>query len=571
MNWVQNLVKKLLRITPARDRNISIRESYTFQQNIQKNRIWYQGEPTEIEQFFKKTASTDIEKTRFWAATPNGKIRKIHSGIVNMVVDRYGDIVMADMDNICMEGEGQETWEQIAKENDLESVFGYAIQCVLALGDGAFKISTDECSSYPIIEFYEMDNVVFEKRYGRLTEIKFYTDYQKGEKTYRFEETYGKGYIHYKLYDNNGKECDMSLVEELKGINDSKFDGDFIMGVPFAIFHSNKWKGRGKALFEGKTEVLDALDEVISQWLDAVRLGRIKRYIPDDLIPRDPETGELMPANPFDNDFIGIGSSVGEGAENKIDVSQPTISYEAYVNSYLNFLDMVLQGVMSPSTLGIDLKKTDNASSQREKEKITLHVRNKIVDALNVVIPQLADVVMKTYDLMCGISPGEYKVSLKFGEYASPDFDSTVGTVSKAKQSGIMSIEKAVDELYGDSLTEEEKETEVARLKAEQGIVEIQEPALNVEGMDIEQESAGLETNLLNGAQIASLMNVIKMVKEGSVTRREAISIITSTLGISRQNAESFIEEGMDNVSDSGKQKISDEQKGISGVIKSGK
>ena len=88
MNWVQNLVKKLLRITPARDRNISIRESYTFQQNIQKNRIWYQGEPTEIEQFFKKTASTDIEKTRFWAATPNGKIRKIHSGIVNMVVDR---------------------------------------------------------------------------------------------------------------------------------------------------------------------------------------------------------------------------------------------------------------------------------------------------------------------------------------------------------------------------------------------------------------------------------------------------------------------------------------------------
>ena len=146
MNWVQNLVKKLLRITPARDRNISIRESYTFQQNIQKNRIWYQGEPTEIEQFFKKTASTDIEKTRFWAATPNGKIRKIHSGIVNMVVDRYGDIVMADMDNICMEGEGQETWEQIAKENDLESVFGYAIQCVLALGDGAFKISTDECN-----------------------------------------------------------------------------------------------------------------------------------------------------------------------------------------------------------------------------------------------------------------------------------------------------------------------------------------------------------------------------------------------------------------------------------------
>lgn len=76
MNWVQNLVKKLLRITPARDRNISIRESYTFQQNIQKNRIWYQGEPTEIEQFFKKTASTDIEKHAFGQLPQMAKFAK---------------------------------------------------------------------------------------------------------------------------------------------------------------------------------------------------------------------------------------------------------------------------------------------------------------------------------------------------------------------------------------------------------------------------------------------------------------------------------------------------------------
>lgn len=490
MSWIQNLIRKLLRIIPARDRDIHIREPYTFQQNIQKNRIWYQGEPTEIEQFFKKTAFTDIEGTRFWAATPNGKIRKIHSGIVEMTVDRYADIVLADLDAICLEGDGeaQEEWDAAAEENCLEDVLADAIQQALALGDGAFKISTDECSSSPIIEFYEMDNVAFEKRYGRLVEIKFYTDYQKDEKAYRLEEAYGKGYIRYKLYDGSGKECEIGILDELKGLRDTAFDGDFIMGVPFMVFRSSKWKGRGKALFEGKTDVLDALDEVISQWLDAVRLGRIKRYIPDDLIPRDPETGELLPANPFDNDFIGIGSSVDEGAENKIDVSQPQISYEAYVNSYLNFLDMVLQGIMSPSTLGIDLKKTDNASSQREKEKITLHVRNKIVDALDKAIPQLVDRVLKTSDLMNGKLPGEYKASLKFGEYASPDFDSTVQTVAQAKASGIMSIEKAVDELYGDSMTEEEKEQEVARLKEEQGIAMLGEPAANTDGLDIAEE-----------------------------------------------------------------------------------
>lgn len=45
-----------------------------------------------------------------------------------------------------------------------------------------------------------------------------------------------------------------------------------------------------------------------------------------------------------------------------------------------------------------------------------------------------------------------------------------------------------------------------------------------------------------NGAQVTSLMNVIGMVKQGSLTRNEAISIVTATLGVSRDNAEAFIE-----------------------------
>ena len=46
-----------------------------------------------------------------------------------------------------------------------------------------------------------------------------------------------------------------------------------------------------------------------------------------------------------------------------------------------------------------------------------------------------------------------------------------------------MSIEASVDELYGDSKDEEWKKEEVARLKAEQGIAEMEEPSLNLEGV----------------------------------------------------------------------------------------
>ena len=195
-----------------------------------------------------------------------------------------------------------------------------------------------------------------------------------------------------------------------------------------------------------------------------------------------------MPANPFDNDFIAIGDDMSEKSNKQVEISQPQISYEAYVNSYASFLDLVLQGVISPSTLGIDLKKTDNADSQREKEKITLEIRGKIVDTLNKVLPQLFTAVLQCYDLMCGKVPGKYEPSIKFGEYASPDFGTTVETVGKAKQYGVMSLETSVDQLYGDSWTQEEKDAEVERLKAEQGIQEIEEPGVNLEAGDFKAD-----------------------------------------------------------------------------------
>ena len=54
-------------------------------------------------------------------------------------------------------------------------------------------------------------------------------------------------------------------------------------------------------------------------------------------------------------------------------------------------------------------------------------------------------------------------------------------TVGKAKQYGIMSLETSVDQLYGDTWTDEEKEAEVEKLKIEQGIQDMQEPAVNLD------------------------------------------------------------------------------------------
>ncbi|MNW40111.1 Phage portal protein, SPP1 Gp6-like [compost metagenome] len=484
---VKNMFVKMLRINPAPDnRIITITEPFSYRTNVLRNQLWYRGDPSELDQFYKQVAdaSGSVGKSRFWAAVPSAdlQIRKIHSGLPAMIVERLADIVIADLDGIELANKQQtELWQEIAKDNDFDELLGDSIGEALITGDGAFKITVDlEVTDYPIVEFYSGDQVEYKRERGRLREVIFYTDYRYKDKDYRLEETFGIGYIRCRLLNADGKEVLLTTIPDTAKLQQEiTFTGDFIMAVPLMFFRSKKWKGRGKSIFDSKADSFDALDEVISQWIDAIRAGRVQKYIPEDMIPRNPDTGALLRPNPFDNQFIRVGSVMAEDAKGQINTVQPQILYEAFVNSYASALDMCLQGIISPATLGIDLKKTDNAEAQREKEKATLYTRGKIIDCLNEVIPALVSMIMKVYDTMQNRNAADYKVSVKFGEYASPSFDAVVETVGKARTFGIMSVERAVEELYGDTWTDDEKKKEVARLKEEQGILEVDDTGIN--------------------------------------------------------------------------------------------
>ena len=95
---------------------------------------------------------------------------------------------------------------------------------------------------------------------------------------------------------------------------------------------------------------------------------------------------------------------------------------------------------------------------------------------LTEVIPELVGIVLKTNDVLNEKNPVEYEASIEFGEYASPSFDIVVEIVGKAKSYGIMSIEKVVDELYGDTMTDDDKALEVQRIKEQNGMIEAEEP-----------------------------------------------------------------------------------------------
>lgn len=500
-NMLTKAAIKYLNVVPARDRTITIKESLTYEGNVLRNRTWYRGDPSELDQFFKQTANDLVSKSRFWAAVPSTdlNIRKIHSGLPAMICDTLADIIISDLDNIDLGSEELNAlWEEIEKDNTFTDLLNEAIVETLVTGDGAFKVSMDtDVTEYPIIEFFSGDRVDYVYKRGRLQEIKFYTEYPVNSKTYKLEEAYGKGYINYKLYDEDGKEVPMTFKEsipELKGIklDDATFNGNFIMAVPLKFFKSPKYKDRGKSLFDNKTDAFDALDEVVSQWVDAIRDGRVNKYIPEDLLPKNPANGEILKPNAFDNRFIKIGSTLSESEGSKVETTQADIKYEAYVESYSNALDMCLQGIISPATLGIDLKKTDNAEAQREKEKTTLYTRGKIVDKLTDVIPALISIALMAKDLSVKENADQYEATVEFGEYASPSFDNVVEIVGSAKSYGIMSIEQCVESLYGDTWTDEQKAEEVQRIKEEDGTIQADEPK-TYDGEEDNLEDGGVD------------------------------------------------------------------------------
>lgn len=490
LGGLKRMIKGWLDIQDAPNTTISINEKLNFDTNCIKNEIWMRGDPAELEQFYKQLYNQDA---MFWGVVPYIKIRKIHVGIPSLMVKVLSAIVVRDMNDIKLKSR-QNEWEEIEKDNKFKKLLKKAISKSLYLGDGAFKISFDtSLSQYPIIEFYGANKVELVYERGRFKECIFKTKYTYKNKNYILRETYGFGYIKNKLVElPTEKEVKLDTIPQTQKLMNFKFagynedeagqiisKGTFCMAVPFMIYESSKWEDRGRSIFDGKDGAFDALDEAFSQWMDALRSSRTTKYIPKNLLPRDPENGYVMNPNDFDNRFIASESDMSENGKSEIKVTQPTIPSSNYLESYITALDACLQGIISPSTLGIDVKKLDNAEAQREKEKTTLYTRNEIIEALQECLPLLINNVIKASDVFNKKSIGEdIEVSIEFGEYANPSFEAVVETVTKAKSGGVMSIEASVDELYGDTKDEKWKEKEIARLKEEQGIAEMSEPTI---------------------------------------------------------------------------------------------
>lgn len=490
MRWVQKLnesikrgLRSWLNVVPANPYSIQINEVLDFETNAIRNRIWYRGDSNELEQMYQQNPEY-ADKFKFWACkcSPGMEMRKIHTGLPGLIVRILSSVVLADMNDFeFADAKQEQLWKEIEDDNKFTKKMEKALKEALYIGDGAFKVTIDtKISEYPILEWYPGEQMEIVRRRDRISEVIFKTPYKDHSNVYVLNERYGYGYIINELYLHD-KLVDIKSIPATANLADWKFDESVILAVPLQIYESAKYEGRGGSIFDGKLDSFDAFDEAWSQWMDALRAGRAKTYIPECLVPHDPETGRLIKPNMFDNRYFAADGDMRDKQQNVINTDQPVIPHESYLASYVTALDLCLQGIISPSTLGIDVKKLDNAEAQREKEKVTLYTRNAIVEALQETLPEVVSVCINAFNILHNKGIEEVEANIPFGEYANPSFESQVETIGKAKTQGIMSIERCVEELYGDTLDEHCKQEEIARLKKEQGIAEVEEPGIRQE------------------------------------------------------------------------------------------
>ena len=104
---------------------------------------------------------------------------------------------------------------------------------------------------------------------------------------------------------------------------------------------------------------------------------------------------------------------------------------------------------------------------QREKEKVTIFTRNTIIDSEIDIIKDLCSQLLCAYEFIKygEITKQEYNISVRYSEFADDSFENKLEALGKAFDNGIISEEMYMRKLYGDTLTNSEKEKELKWLK----------------------------------------------------------------------------------------------------------
>ena len=490
MNITEYLKSKVLNILklkklpgdPNSDRFTYINDDEAIRlSNIKANRIWYLGDGDELLNWYtnqqisgwaKNPIYNRNKRQYFWGMSVNEMVKRVHSGIPKAIIDTISSIVgMPDIS--CPE---QVYLDAIFEVNDFDFLLTQRSRpMTLVEGDGSWKINISPalCKS-PLIEYYGAEDWGPIYKSNILLGMWFKSYYKNADnEDYVLFETRTlrpEGLaIEFRLFelmkDNAIKSCPLSRIPDLAELQDSMILGIHrLMAVPVRYYFDPLHPGRGKSIYDGKLDLFDLMDEILTQAGQTNRVSTPVEYYPADLLERTRKGEPILPAV-YNRQYVKISSTPdGDGnMNNQIQTTQPDLDFDKYERLFQDTLSNALIGQLSPSSLGIDVAKKDNADAQREKEKQTIFTRNTIIKNETRALKALCEMLLMAQEYM---NTGKFvdrdrQISIKYDEFANPSFESELQVLGPAWVQGEISTERYVALLWSGKLSDEEMRKEI--------------------------------------------------------------------------------------------------------------
>lgn len=492
--WLRNKILRFLKIEELSDNpnserltfinnNEEIRQSY-----VRECKVWYVGMASELLNYYtnrqnvgnvKNAIYNRNERNYFWGlSSQECNIKRVHTGLPNSIITTLVNAIGTPNIEIANEVVNDKL-QHILEANDFKNKLNQEqMPLTMVEGDGAWKINLDKAfSDTPILQFYESENVEFIEKYGKVIGVVFKDYYKddKGKDYVKFEtrriSAEGDSVIEHDLFklakNNELQPVPLNTLPELADLETLIIKGlNKVLAVPCRFFFDPVYKTRGKPIYLGKVDLFDMADEIYSQLSQTNRVSTPVEYYNIDVLSRTQNGQPILP-NKYNRQFVaksGIPNGDGITGGKDIETTQPALNFDQYITAYKAVLDAILTGILSPSTMGIDVAKRDNADAQREKEKITIMTRNNIIERETAICKELCNLLLMLQEYLDTgvITLTDYDVSVKFDEFANPSFEQELLSLGNARVNGNISTERYVDMLWGDKLSKEDKAKEIA-------------------------------------------------------------------------------------------------------------
>ena len=487
-----------------------------------ENAVWYSGIEQDLLHFYTKEAPKFYRKGQqsesmnyFWSKATT-KFRKIHSGFPQLICEKMVDLLIGNGYDITVEGEDEEELQdyldEILQDNHFkELILSKSIETESWSGGVPWKISWNPTlSDYPIIEAWQPENYTNVTISGRVVQDIFYIYYEKNNVTYRLSEIYGVdnigAYIDYKLeqlvYDTKAQDAEprwvsvnVSELDETKDLKRISFAGYY---KRLSMYKANKLPNSefrqsniGESDYAGSYGAFDAVDEIISTWIQEFRDGKLYRYFPKELMLRD-SSGNLNTPSDFENEHTLYDDSPSENVDKqKIQYAQGDLRVDKHIESYKIWVTQILNNAgLSPLTVGVTgLESIDaSAQSQQEREKVSIRTRNKKIELWTEFLTDILKVALELYLMTKDMKQNEDN---SYDVIKLPEFDIKVNFndyIIKSKADRTEEVRNGLgtswDILTGvryvhKEKTEREQLAISARVKIEQGINSITQAELS--------------------------------------------------------------------------------------------